>query len=605
MCGIIGYAGDKRTSDILVEGLTKLEYRGYDSAGIAVMTDSGIEVRKCKGRIKNLESVLEEEGGLDGFCGVGHTRWATHGEPSDINSHPHVGKRIALVHNGIVENYMALRHMLEGHGYVFESQTDTEVAAKLVDYYFDNDPIEAIARAVDKIRGSFALAIIFAGFEGRVYAARRGNPIIAGLGKNENFVASDIPAILRYTREYYILDENEIAAVTSEGVTVCDLEGSPVAKETHVAEWDMEAAEKGGYPHFMLKEIMEQPRALRDTVSPRVHNGHISFEDASVMDRLAGSGRIFIAACGTAMHAGMVGKHLIERLARMPVEVDIASEFRYRNPIIGLSDSVIIISQSGETADTLAALRLAKSRGAFVLGVVNVVSSSIAREADSVIYTAAGPEIAVASTKAYTVQLAVMTMLAIALAERKGTVSCEEAEALTGELTAMPAYLDKLCADTSHCQYVASTYQSVHNMFYIGRDLDYALSLESALKLKEISYIHSEAYAAGELKHGTISLIEDGTPVIAVATQDGLFEKTASNIREVKARGARVLLVCKEGREDMEGLYDDVIFLPPVSDVLSPIAAILPMQLMAYYTSVLRGCDVDKPRNLAKSVTVE
>ncbi|MCL2774402.1 MAG: glutamine--fructose-6-phosphate transaminase (isomerizing) [Oscillospiraceae bacterium] len=634
MCGIIGYAGEMETSDILLDGLRKLEYRGYDSAGIAVMQNGEIITRKCRGRLSNLEAVIKEENGITGSCGIGHTRWATHGEPSDINSHPHSSKNVVIVHNGIIENYLTLKNFLENNGYNFESETDTEAAVKLIDYYYNisKDPFKSIIETAEKLKGSYALGVMFRGHDGVIYAARKGSPLIIGKGKNignksENFIASDIPAIIKYTKDYYILGENEIAVIDSKNIKIFGFTGENITagKELHTASWDIEAAEKGGYQHFMLKEMFEQPKALRETISPRIKDGLIDFGDEIMMNKLLTTGKIYIVACGTAMHAGIIGSRMIESYARINAEVDIASEFRYRNPILNKNDCVIIISQSGETADTLAALRLVKERGAYVVGVVNVVGSSIARESDSVIYTWAGPEIAVASTKAYSVQITVMTMLAVSMARHKGIISENYEKSIVEQLLKIPEIDEILLKDTAHYQYIASKYQNASSIFYIGRGLDYALSVESSLKLKEISYIHSEAYAAGELKHGTISLIEAGTPVVAVATQTDIFEKTAVNIKEVRARGAKVLLVCGENTAKSENmnineLCDDSIIIPNMIDIadinggnkaskifdnLIPIAAILPMQLFAYYTAVLRGCDVDKPRNLAKSVTVE
>ena len=618
MCGIIGYTGENETSGVLLDGLKRLEYRGYDSAGIAVMKDKKIITRKCSGRLKNLQDIIEKEMGIKGSCGIGHTRWATHGEPSDINSHPHSTPNVVIVHNGIIENYVKLKVFLKNAGYEFESETDTEVAVKLIDYYYNitGNPFDSINMATEKLKGSYAFGIIFKEREGIIYAVRKGSPLIAGKGVNENFIASDISAIIKYTKDYYILEESEIAAVSNQKIEIFNFAGENITdkKELLTASWDIEAAEKGGYQHFMLKEMFEQPKALRDTIQPRIKEGLIDFGDKIMTDRLLNAGRIYIVACGTAMHAGIVGRQMIESYVRVNAEVDIASEFRYRNPILDGNDCVIIISQSGETADTLAALRLAKERGAYVIGIVNVVGSSIARESDSVIYTWAGPEIAVASTKAYSVQITVMTMLAVSMARHKGLISETDEKNIALDLLKIPEIDEILLTDTANYQYIASKYQNASSIFYIGRRLDYALSMESSLKLKEISYIHSEAYAAGELKHGTISLIEPGTPVIAVATQSEIFEKTAANIKEVRSRGAKILLICGEDTAksaDISELCDDAIIIPNViggvkiPDNLIPIAAILPMQLFAYYTAVLRGCDVDKPRNLAKSVTVE
>ncbi len=608
MCGIVGYIGEKDTTEVLLTGLKNLEYRGYDSAGIAVYENGDIQVLKTKGRLRDLEKKIEEGHKPAGPCGIGHTRWATHGEPSDINSHPHSGEHLTLVHNGIIENYMELKEKLESKGVHFDSETDTEVAAKLLDYYYKGDPLKAITRLIVAMRGSYALAILFKDFPDRLYAVRKDSPLIVGLGEDDNYIASDVPAILKYTRDYYLLEENEIAEVKKESVKVFTLEGEEVKKERQTATWDVEAAEKGGYPHFMLKEIFEQPKAIRNTVSPRVKDGLPAFEDPKLTDALlSGVKKIHIVACGSAMHAGVVGRYAIEKLARIPVEVDIASEFRYRDPIMDAGDLVVIISQSGETADTLAALRLAKSRGAHTLAVVNVVGSSIAREADSVIYTWAGPEIAVATTKGYSVQLSVMYLLAIKLALLGGKIDETQAAQLTQELQALPDMMEQMLQHTEKCQYFASLYQNAKSLFFIGRGMDYALSLEGALKLKEISYIHAEAYAAGELKHGTISLIFEDTPVVACATQSDLLEKTVSNVKEVKARGGHVLLLCKQGtgEENLATVADHVFVLPPARDFFMPILAAVPLQLFAYYTAVLRGCDVDKPRNLAKSVTVE
>ena len=607
MCGIVGYIGSKNSTDVLVDGLRKLEYRGYDSAGIAVFEDGRIKIEKSKGRLDDLENKMGLYNRPNGHCGIGHTRWATHGEPSDVNSHPHGNERISIVHNGIIENYLQIKEKLESKGYVFESETDTESIAKLLDYYYHGDPIEAIRRVLGTIEGSYALGILFRDFPDRIFAVRKESPLIVGVGKDENFIASDVPAIIKYTKDYYLLEENEIALLTEQEVKILDIDGEPIQKELHTANWDIEAAEKGGYPHFMIKEIHEQPTAIKNTVSPRIQNGLPNLGLENLTDeRLASFDRIHIVACGTAMHAGMVGKYVIERLARVPVEVEVASEFRYRDPILGKNDLAVIISQSGETADTLAALRLAKERGVHTLAVVNVVGSSIAREADSVCYTWAGPEIAVASTKAYSVQLSVMYLLAFQLALVRQTVEPAQIQTLCSQLLDIPAQLETLLHEVEdECQYYASKFQNAKDLFFIGRGVDYALSLEGSLKLKEISYIHSEAYAAGELKHGTISLITDDIPVIALATQKALYEKTISNIKEVKARGAKVLLVCREDANLAGELSEYLIKIPLIPDILMPMLSIAPLQLFAYYTSVLRGCDVDKPRNLAKSVTVE
>ena len=606
MCGIVGYVGDRDCADVLVDALSKLEYRGYDSAGIAVVEKGVIKVEKCKGRLANLVDKMAVDGKPQGHCGIGHTRWATHGEPSDINSHPHGNKRVSIVHNGIIENYKQIKDFLIEEGYSFVSETDTETVAKLLDYYYVDDPVDTIIKVLAEIKGSYALGIMFRDYPDTVFAVRKESPLIVGVGENENFLASDVPAIIKYTRDYYLLEANEIAVVKKDSVQIYDMHKEPVHKEINTADWDVDAAEKGGYEHFMLKEIHEQPAAVRDTVSPRIINGMPDLsQDGVDMQKLKDYRQIFIVACGTAMHAGMVGKYVIEKLARKPVIVDIASDFRYRDPIITKVDLMIVISQSGETADTMAVLRLAKEVGAATLAVVNVVGSSIAREADMVIYTHAGPEISVASTKAYMVQISVMYLLAFELAYANGTIDKERCMELTAQLGQMPDIIRETLELKDTCSFVASKLVNAESLLYIGRGLDYALSMEGSLKLKEISYIHSESYAAGELKHGTISLITEGMPVIAVATQKKLIEKTVSNIREVKARGAMVILICDNSIEVGEGVADYIIRLPQTDEQLMPMAAAAPLQLIAYYTSVLKGNDVDKPRNLAKSVTVE
>lgn len=606
MCGIVGYVGDRDCADVLVDALSKLEYRGYDSAGIAVFEKGVIKVEKCKGRLANLVDKMAVDGKPQGHCGIGHTRWATHGEPSDINSHPHGNKRVSIVHNGIIENYKQIKDFLIEEGYSFVSETDTETVAKLLDYYYVDDPVDTIIKVLSEIKGSYALGIMFRDYPDTVFAVRKESPLIVGVGENENFLASDVPAIIKYTRDYYLLETNEIAVVKKDSVQIYDMHKEPVHKEINTADWDVDAAEKGGYEHFMLKEIHEQPAAVRDTVSPRIINGMPDLsQDGVDMQKLKDYRQIFIVACGTAMHAGMVGKYVIEKLARKPVIVDIASEFRYRDPIITKDDLMIVISQSGETADTMAVLRLAKEVGAATLAVVNVVGSSIAREADMVIYSHAGPEISVASTKAYMVQISVMYLLAFELAYANGTIDKERCMELTAQLGQMPDIIRETLELKDTCSFVASKLVNAESLLYIGRGLDYALSMEGSLKLKEISYIHSESYAAGELKHGTISLITEGMPVIAVATQKKLIEKTVSNIREVKARGAMVILICDNSIEVGEGVADYIIRLPQTDEQLMPMAAAAPLQLIAYYTSVLKGNDVDKPRNLAKSVTVE
>lgn len=607
MCGIVGYVGYRDCSDVLVSALSKLEYRGYDSAGIAVFENGEIKVAKSKGRLKDLEEKMQTLGKPQGHAGIGHTRWATHGEPSDRNSHPHSGEKVSIVHNGIIENYKDLKEFLLQKGQEFLSDTDTEVVARLLGYYYDGDPLRTIIRAVHELEGSFALGMVFQDFPDVVYAVRRESPLIVGVGKDESFIASDVPAILKYTKDYYLLEHDEIAMLTHQGVKIYDLHGQEIEKELKTADWDMDAAEKCGYEHFMIKEIHEQPTAIKTTVTPRVEQGLPCLEECGItLEKIQSFRQIFVVACGTAMHAGMVGKYVIEKLARVPVTVDIASEFRYRQPLVGPGDLVIIISQSGETADSLAAMRLAKQLGAQTLAIVNAKGSSIAREADMLIYTHAGPEIAVASTKAYIVQLSVMYLFAFELALAKGAITREECADLTTQLLQTPALIETLLQnDKPLIQFVSNQLITADSLLYIGRGLDYALSMEGSLKLKEISYIHSEAYAAGELKHGTISLITQDMPVIAVATQSALLEKTVSNIKEVKARGAKVILVCREDLSVDEEAFDYRINIPKTSELLAPMTAAVPLQLIAYYTAVLRGNDVDKPRNLAKSVTVE
>ena len=606
MCGIVGYIGKRNASEVLIDGLRKLEYRGYDSAGIAVFEEEGIKVVKAKGRLDDLEEKMNLVGKPKGSCGIGHTRWATHGEPSDVNSHPHGNSRITLVHNGIIENYLELKERLAAKNYLFESQTDTEVVAKLLDYYYDGNPFETVRKVIENVKGSYAFGIMFADFPNQIFAVRKDSPMIVGLGEGENFIASDVPAILKYTKDYYLIDEDEIVVLEEGGAKIYNLDHELIEKQRHTATWDIEAAEKGGYPHFMLKEIFEQPDALRKTVQPRIKDGLPDLQvDSFTDDLIRKIGKIHIVACGTASYAGMIGKCAIEKLARIPAEVCIASEFRYGDPILKENDLVIVISQSGETADTLAALRLAKKKGIHTMAIVNVVGSSIAREADSIIYTWAGPEIAVASTKAYTVQMSVMYLIALKMALALGTLSEEEVKGYCGTILSLPEKQQQILDQSDTCKYFASRFQNAEHLFYIGRGIDYALSMEGSLKLKEISYIHSEAYAAGELKHGTISLITDNVPVIAVATQENIYEKTISNIKEVTTRGAKVLLVVNDRFEVNEDIASYVLRVPTTDDILIPLLAVIPLQLFAYYTAVLRGCDVDKPRNLAKSVTVE
>lgn len=606
MCGIVGYVGSRDSKEVLIDGLTKLEYRGYDSAGVALVIDKQIHVVKAKGRLEVLSNKLAAENLPACACGIGHTRWATHGVPSDVNSHPHSTPRVSIVHNGIIENYGKLKEALMKKGYFFESETDTEVLVKLIDSHYEGDPLAALQGALAQVRGSYGLAVLFSDFPETVFAARRESPLIVGYGKGESFIASDVPALLKYTRNYSVLEEGDIARLTRDGISFFNEFGQPVERECLVADWDLEAAEKGGYPHFMLKEIHEQPTAINNTVSPRIHDGLPDLGIAELNDDvLRGIGTVHLVGCGTAMHAGMVGKNAIEKLARVRAFTDIASEFRYRDPILEKNDLVIIISQSGETSDTKAALELAKQRGCKVLAIVNVVGSSIARAADYVLYTYAGPEISVASTKAYTVQMCTLYLFALRLAMARGTISEEEARRLTAKLQEAGKEVEKMLTDCENIKYLASQFVNAENLFFMGRGMDYALSLEASLKLKEISYVHSEAYAAGELKHGTISLITEGTPVVALATQKDIYEKTISNVKETKSRGARTIIFTTENEHMPEGVADYVVRLPEFEQIYMPMLLIVPLQLFAYYMSVLRGCDVDKPRNLAKSVTVE
>ena len=606
MCGIVGYVGARECTEVLLNSLSKLEYRGYDSAGIAVFENGEIKTQKSKGKIADLVAKMDSEGKLMGHCGIGHTRWATHGEPSDINSHPHGNANVTIVHYGIIENYKKIKEFLEKKGYVFESETDTETVAKLLDCFYEGNPIATIQRVLDEVEGSYALGIMFRDYPNRIYAVRKDSPLIVAVGDDEAFIASDVPAVLKYTKKYYLLDQDEIAVLDSGRVEFFDDHGAPIKKQLLVADFDEEAAKKGNYPHYMIKEIHDQPTAIRTTITPRITDGMPDLEECGMTyDRLRDYNNIFVVACGTAMHAGLVGKYVIEKIARISVTVDVASEFRYRDPILTDKDLVILVSQSGETADTLEALRLAKRNGADTLSIVNVKGSSIARESDMVIYTHAGPEISVASTKAYMVQLSVFYLIAFALAYANDKMTAEECRRLTAQLQAVPEQIEEILKTPEDCQYVASQLVNAENLLYIGRGLDYALSMEGSLKLKEISYIHSESYAAGELKHGTISLVTDEMPVIAVATQRDLYDKTISNVKEVKARGAYVVLVTHDSKEVDNDVADCKIGLPTIDDLLMPMTAVVPLQLIAYYTSVLRGNDVDKPRKLAKSVTVE
>lgn len=607
MCGIVGYIGRKQAQDVLISGLSRLEYRGYDSAGIATLENAVIRVEKKKGRLKNLEEVLTNTP-LAGQVGIGHTRWATHGVPSDANAHPHssFGTEISVVHNGIIENYMALKNELQALGHVFLSDTDTEVIAHLLNELYTGDLVETIQIALKRMRGSYALAILCANEPDKIVAVRKDSPLIVGLGDGENFIASDIPAILNYTREVYLLDNGEMAVLTADTIEVMDNAGKIIEKEVFVVDWDPGDAEKGGYDHFMMKEMVEQPKAMMETLMGRCCESGVTFAglklNAEMMKKI---NRIQIVACGTAYHAGLVGKYYFEKFARISVETEAASEYRYKNPIVDKNTLLIVISQSGETADTLAAIRLAKERGAWVLAVTNVVGSSIAREADDVIYTNAGPEIAVASTKAYVTQVGCMMMLASFLGNLNGKMEKAEGSRICHGLMMTPGLIEKALENQAVIKAFADKNHKINDLFYMGRGVDLYTSMEGSLKLKEISYIHSEAYAAGELKHGPIALIEDGTIVVAVCTQENVFEKMLSNIKEVKARGAHVLAIVQEGHEDIASEVDEVWVIPEMDDDITAIPTTVYLQLMAYYLAVARGCDVDKPKNLAKSVTVE
>ena len=608
MCGIVGYIGDDKATPILLNGLEKLEYRGYDSAGVAVYQNHSVEVVKSKGRLKNLCDILTSDNHMTGTLGIGHTRWATHGEPSDINSHPHCSENgsFAVVHNGIIENYLYLRDYLMNKGKRFASETDTEEVAQLLEYYYNGNILDTIIKVLSKIEGAYALGIICKDDPDTLYAVRKDSPLIIGLGKGENFIASDIPAIIDKTRDIYRLNDNEIAVIKRDNVTVYNEAKEIITKNKIHIDWDITAAEKEGYEHFMLKEIMEQPKAVHNTISPRLVDGKIVLDELKLTkEDLQKLKKIVIVACGSAYHVGVVAKYAIEKTVRIPVEIDIASEFRYRDPIIDENVLVLVISQSGETADTLAALREAKKLGARVLSIVNVVGSSIANESDDVLYTWAGPEISVATTKAYSTQLCVVYLLVLYMADLLGTISKQEYQNYVADLEALPSLIEKTISDTKQIQAVAAKYYQCENIFFIGRNIDYALSLEGSLKLKEISYIHSEAYAAGELKHGSISLIEDGTLVVSLATYEALFDKMMSNIKEVKARGATVLSLTTEDKTIIESETDEVFYIPNINSMMAPSLAVLPLQLFAYYVADNRGCDIDKPRNLAKSVTVE
>lgn len=611
MCGIVGYVGKEQAAPILLDGLSKLEYRGYDSAGMAIYDGEHINVQKAMGRLKVLSELTHDGATMPGCVGIGHTRWATHGEPSDVNAHPHYNadQSIAVVHNGIIENYQKLKIKLEARGYEFLSATDTEVIAHLLDYYYnrcDYDALTAISKVVNRVEGSYALGIIFLDRPEVVYSVRKDSPLIVGHADGGNLIASDVPAVLKYTRDVYFIENDEVAVLSQDDIKFFNLDGEELVKESKHIDWDINAAEKGGYEHFMLKEIYEQPKTVRDTITPRLKNGGIEIEELGMTDdEIRALKKIHIVACGSAYHTGITSKYVFEGMARIPVEVDLASEFRYRNPILEEGTLVIVISQSGETADSLAALRLAKSRGIKTLGIVNVVGSSIAREADKVMYTWAGPEISVATTKAYSCQLAAQYLLALKFAHVRGQITDEELSSYLIDLEKIPNQIERLLGNKEKIQKFANRYSGAENVFFIGRGIDYAISLEGSLKLKEISYIHSEAYAAGELKHGTISLIEDGTLVVAVVTQEELYAKTISNVVEVRSRGAVVFSVTNDDNNAMENNADYITYIPKTNKYFTNSLAIIPLQLFGYYVSVCRGLDVDKPRNLAKSVTVE
>ncbi len=608
MCGIVGYIGKHQAAPVILDGLAKLEYRGYDSAGMAVVNGDKIQITKAVGRLKVLEELTHGGATMPGTVGIGHTRWATHGAPSDANSHPHYNaeETIAVVHNGIIENYLPLKEKLISKGYQFKSETDTEVVAQLMDYYYKGNPLEAIIKVMNRVQGSYALGIVFADHPDEVFAVRKDSPLITGQNEDGCFIASDVPAILKYTRKVYFIENQEIVHLKADGMHFYSIDEEEIEKEPVTIEWDADAAEKGGYEHFMLKEMYEQPKTVTDTLMPRLKDNDIVIEELNMSDEeIKAIKKIHIVACGSAYHTGVTAKYIIEGIARIPVEVDVASEFRYRNPILEEGAMVVVISQSGETADTLAALRESQALGYKVLGIVNVVGSSIAREADNVMYTWAGPEIAVATTKAYSAQLIALYLLAMKFAKVRGKIDDKAFQEMVEDLKRLPGQIERLLANKERIQRFANRYIAAKDVFFIGRGIDYAISLEASLKLKEISYIHSEAYAAGELKHGTISLIEEGTLVAAVATQDALFQKTLSNMVEVKARGAFVLAVTNEGNTDIEKAADYVIYIPKTNPYFANSLAIIPLQLFGYYVSVGKGCDVDKPRNLAKSVTVE
>ena len=612
MCGIIGFVGREQAAPVLLDGLERMEYRGYDSAGIAVRSEEkGLQVRKTKGRLQVLSDMVHGGADVEGTLGIGHTRWATHGEPNDANAHPHVseGGSIALVHNGIIENYLEIKDFLLGHGVTFTSDTDSEVVAQLLEFHYNecHNMLEAVGRVLRRIEGSYALGIICSDYPDALIAARKDSPLILGYSEQGNFIASDVTAIIKHTRDVAYMDDREIAVVTAEGIDVFTSNMMPVEKEHHVIDWDVSAAEKGGYPHFMFKEIMEQPEAVRRTISPRIRDGRVALDDVDFTpEYLERISRIFIVACGSSYHVGMVSKYNWQRLLRRPVEVELASEFRYSDPLVDENSLVVFISQSGETLDTMAALREAKRRGARTLAIVNVVGSSIAREADHVLYTWAGPEIAVATTKAYTTQLVLMDLVGLYFADRMDSVAKEEYDAILDAVQKLPDQMDRFLTGIEDVKYFASRYFNHNSVFFIGRNLDYAMGLEGSLKLKEISYVHSEAYASGELKHGTISLIEEGTLVVALGTYAELFDKAMSNVVEVKARGAEVLALTTERYADRMGkTADSLIVIPDTHPIVQPSLGVVALQLFAYYVALQRGCDIDKPRNLAKSVTVE
>ena len=608
MCGIVGFTGSQNAAPILLDGLKKLEYRGYDSAGIAVLGETGIHMVKASGMIKNLDAKIKGGAALPGHAGIGHTRWATHGEPTDVNAHPHMSNdnKFAVVHNGIIENYAQLREELKGKGFQFKSETDTEVIVHLMDMYYEGDLKKAVLKTISRLEGAYALGILCSEEGGRIVAARQSAPLIVGVGIGENYFASDVTALVAHTKNVIYMEDGEIADITPENITIYDTTGKVLEKAVTRIAWDIAAAEKGGYEHFMLKEIMEQPHAIKSTIEPRIKDGEIVLDDFSLSDEdLKQINKIMITACGSAFYAGSVGKYVIEELCRIPVEADLASELRYRNPLVDEHTLLVVVSQSGETADTIAAMKECKARGARVLAIVNVVGSTIAKLADDVVYTWAGPEIAVATTKGYTTQVAVMDMLAVYLARRLGRLDDAQNKELVDAILQFPSLIQRSIDLNPNLPALAEKYHSHNDVFFIGRNLDYATSMEGSLKLKEISYLHSEAYAAGELKHGTIALIEKGRPVVALACYETLFDKMMSNIKEVKARGAQVLAVVLEGNRQIFAEADDVIFVPRTKEIFNTLPEIVPLQLFAYYVAKANGCAIDKPKNLAKSVTVE